>query len=271
MIESPNPVNSAVPGDHDATGVPETQHVPGQGLRTGSDDRNCPNINSPLESHNQLPDNDLGPLPGDHPPDGWVPFPIAKIFEKRFEAVFLKRSDKSVHACPYVFAQICEGIALHGTIAKALLSTGCPRASYNRWRKEYPDFDAACNEAFELYKEKLEAVADHWACKGENEPVFYKGKVCGTVAKKSARLLELLLKKADPAYRDGGINVNTNVGGVLVVNQPAKTEEEWIQQELNNNGRTPPPLLPSSPIPEGPEQPAADAPPAGPGAEDARP
>ena len=49
----------------------------------------------------------------------------------------------------------------------------------------------------------LEEEAIRRACRGVNEPVFYRGKVCGAIQKYSDTLLIVLLKALAPAkYRE---------------------------------------------------------------------
>lgn len=84
------------------------------------------------------------------------------------------------------------------------------------------------------YKNMLHAEAQRRAVEGTEEPVFYEGEIVGHKLKFSDRLLEIMLKRHDPAFRDnltvsGGIDIQV---GVLAVTGGGtkKTDEEWAEQ-----------------------------------------
>lgn len=94
-------------------------------------------------------------------------------------------------------------------------------------RKDDPEFAEAEREALQVYGESLEKEAHRRGVEGWDEPVFYKGDVCGHVQRFSDRLLELSLKKNVPEWRDK-VQVDAKLtGGVLVVAKPAPTPEDW--------------------------------------------
>ena len=72
-----------------------------------------------------------------------------------------------------------------------------PKTCYNN-RTDDKDFAAEWQAALDLAADVLEAEAWRRAHKGVEEPVFYKGAICGTVQKYSDLLLMFLLKGLRP-------------------------------------------------------------------------
>lgn len=100
----------------------------------------------------------------------------------------------------------------------------------DRTRKADPSFEAEIQRAKDEYAERLEAEAHRRAVEGVDEPVFWQGEEVGAVRKYSDRLLELMLKKHNHAFREKFQAELEVKGGVLIVGAPAKTEEEWRQR-----------------------------------------
>ena len=72
-------------------------------------------------------------------------------------------------------------------------------------RRHSEDFAAQWREALGEGSDLLEAEARRRAVTGIDKPVFYKGKVVGSITKYSDRLLMFLLKAHRPQkFRDGG-------------------------------------------------------------------
>ena len=102
-------------------------------------------------------------------------------------------------------------------------------AAVTELRKADPEFQALEAEALQRYGELLEQEAHRRGVEGWDEPVFFKGDVCGHVRRHSDRLLELALKKNVPEWRDK-LSVDAKLtGGVLVVGPPV-SPEEWEKQ-----------------------------------------
>lgn len=105
-----------------------------------------------------------------------------------------------------------------------------PGLTYNvvsNWREKDPAFRERMNEAKARFGERLEAEALRRGALGVEEPVFYRGRQVATVKKYSDRLLELILKKANPEYREH-ITADVNVrGGVLIVPGVATSVADW--------------------------------------------
>lgn len=103
----------------------------------------------------------------------------------------------------------------------------------NALKKEVPEFKALFDQAIERFKEKIEMEAYRRGVNGWDEPVFGgqgKDRVVGTIKRYDSRLMELMLKKNIPEYREkfeGTVNVT---GGVLMVPTTALNKEEWLKQ-----------------------------------------
>lgn len=117
-------------------------------------------------------------------------------------------------------------LALTGRPATAARKVGVSERVVQRHRKEGDDYyDSKFAEEFEasmqLYREMLAAEVHRRAVEGVEEPVFYQGRVATDkegvpvgVRKFSDRMLELLIKRHDPSFRDRQVveqhNINVN-------------------------------------------------------------
>jgi len=127
-------------------------------------------------------------------------------------------------------ALVCKLYAESGRLCHSANAAGMTAAAVITARKRWPEFDEALKEAYSKFQDSIEQEAHARAVEGWQEPVFYQGAVVGTVLKKSDRILELMLKRHIPMYRDHQ-HVDMNVtGGVLVVPQVAKSDEEWEKE-----------------------------------------
>lgn len=77
-------------------------------------------------------------------------------------------------------------------------AAGIARNSVYLWRKADAKFAKEWEEALDLGADALEDEAVRRGRDGVDEPVFYKGEMCGTVRKYSDTLLIFLLKGARP-------------------------------------------------------------------------
>lgn len=97
-----------------------------------------------------------------------------------------------------------------GNISRAAKIAGIERRSHYSWIKD-PIYAERFADAENQAVDTLEAEARRRAVEGIDEPVYYKGEVCGTVRKYSDTLLIFLLKGARPdKYRD---NVRQEITG----------------------------------------------------------
>jgi hypothetical protein len=90
------------------------------------------------------------------------------------------------------------------------------------------EFATACEDAMHFFRESVEEEVYRRAVEGVEEPVFYKGSVCGHVTKYSDTMLSLLVKKENPAFGEK-LKVDTTIhGGVLLTLPVAPTAQEWL-------------------------------------------
>jgi hypothetical protein len=75
---------------------------------------------------------------------------------------------------------------------------GIAKNSAYLWRKDEPAFATEWDQAIKRGGDALEDEAVRRAKEGVDEPVFYKGTICGKVRKYSDTLLIFLLKGAKP-------------------------------------------------------------------------
>lgn len=119
-----------------------------------------------------------------------------------------------------------------GLIARSALQADIPVGTIRRLRKEDEIFAKLYEDALTYYKDSLERECHRRAVEGWDEPVFSQklGTQIGMIRKYDQRLLELMLKRHIPEYREkfeGEIRVS---GGVLVAPIAAQSAEQWAQQ-----------------------------------------
>jgi hypothetical protein len=91
-----------------------------------------------------------------------------------------------------------QAIAETGILTVAAKRAGVDRNTIMRWKKNYPAFMDAFDQALEISIDLLEVEARNRAIRGVKEPVFYKGEIVGHIEKPSDRLMELLLRAHRP-------------------------------------------------------------------------
>ncbi len=122
-----------------------------------------------------------------------------------------------------------------GRLAHTAGLLGFSSSTLRDHRKSDTEFDENVKEAYALFRDMLEAEAKRRAVDGWDEPVFYKGEICGSVKKHSDRILELMLKRHIPDYREK-VAIDANVTyGVLVVPPVSESNEAW-QAQYGNKG-----------------------------------
>jgi len=120
-----------------------------------------------------------------------------------------------------------EEYARTGLLHRSAYAAGFHPNALKAYRRESPEFDAEVTHALERFHESLEGEACRRARDGLEEPVFHQGVQCGAIMRFSDRLLELLLKRHLPEFRDKFQLDATFKGGVLVVPAAAGDVEEW--------------------------------------------
>jgi hypothetical protein len=167
----------------------------------------------------------VGAPPGEEP----EPPPLPRYFGDRRKAAFSE---------PITVQQVeayLGFLAETGTIKHAANLSGLGYNTVLRLRKVDDDFKAMHEEALEDYRDTLVRECHRRAVEGWEEPVFSQrmGTEIGTVRKYDSRLLELMLKRHIPEFRDkfeGEIKVS---GGVLVAPVAASSVEEWKARHAN--------------------------------------
>jgi hypothetical protein len=124
-------------------------------------------------------------------------------------------------------------LARTGLIMRSATAVGVGWRAVRALRKRSPEFEEAVQDALELYREAIAAEIHRRALEGVETPVFGSlgpglgsGEV-GHVRKYSDKLLELHAKRHIQAYREKAIIDANFSGGVLLVREPPKDEEEW--------------------------------------------
>jgi hypothetical protein len=154
-----------------------------------------------------------------------------------------------------------QHLATSGLYHESSRTCGLAPSTIARLRKEEPEFQAMCDESMDEYKDSLVRAAHSRAVEGWEEPVFSSkhGGEIGTIRKFDSRLLELLLKRHMPEFREkfeGELKVS---GGVLVAPIPATNMADWMakHQEATWEAQAKPDLVePDAPAePSGPVSP----------------
>lgn len=126
-----------------------------------------------------------------------------------------------------------------GLLNKSAYVIDIDTETIRRHRKKDPEFSAAYDEALQDFREVLEAEAYRRAVDGIEKGVYYQGALVVSEQQYSDRMLELLLKRHIPAFRDKHqVDMNVN-GGVLVVPGNSETAAEWearLREEQNSGG-----------------------------------
>lgn len=95
--------------------------------------------------------------------------------------------------------------AITGNIGKAAAVCKIARQTHYDWLEKDSAYEQAFKIARKISGDLLEEEARRRAIEGVDEPVFYKGEICGDITKYSDKLLETLLRAAKP---DEYANVN---------------------------------------------------------------
>lgn len=117
-----------------------------------------------------------------------------------------------------------------GLTSQSAAAAGVHPSTVADHRKKDAQFDEAVEQALGYFRDRVEAEAIRRAIEGVEEPEFYKGQVVGTKIRYSDRLLEKIMNRYIPEYRDANAaEVNLNAG-VLVVGQPQVNPDQWAER-----------------------------------------
>lgn len=125
--------------------------------------------------------------------------------------------------------QFLDNLRKTGLWYESAESCGLSYATIHRLKKQDEEFKEWCDDAMLSYRESLERECHRRAIEGWDEPVFSQklGTVIGVIRKFDPRLLELMLKRHIPEYREkfeGEIKVS---GGVLVAPVSVSSPQDW--------------------------------------------
>lgn len=154
---------------------------------------------------------------------GEQPKPLPQVFRNRRAS--LRVEEITAHHID----QFLQNLAKTGLWYESAESCGLSYATIRRLRKQDEEFKEMCEEMMQSYRESLERECHRRAVEGWDEPVFSQklGTQIGVIRKFDPRLLELMLKRHIPEYREkfeGEIKVS---GGVLVAPVSAVSNEDW--------------------------------------------
>lgn len=163
--------------------------------------------------------------------DGQVHPPKIKL--RPHEAEILKDAQPHNEFTDERKQRFIELLMSYGVKHKCAKAVGICPYTFNLHMKKDPEFAEAVNLALEVFRDTLEEVIIDRAVHGWVEPLTSGGMVVGYVKKFDNRLLELLLKRHIPEFRDKQqIDMKVS-GGVLVAPQRPVDADTWrAQHEL---------------------------------------
>ena len=149
----------------------------------------------------------------------------------------MRKYDSAENYTPEQFENFIAILARTGRPIYAARAAGIPHSIIKSLAGRNPKFAERMAEARAEFVELLEEEAVRRAVEGDEVFVVSKGEVVTlkgqplTEKRRSDRLLEFMLKGADPGKYREGLNVNvTSTGGVMIA--PAElTPETWINRE----------------------------------------
>lgn len=142
-------------------------------------------------------------------------------------------------------ADFLRAFAISNTLTTAAASVGVSRQAVNSALQRDRNFRALFDEAIEVYRDRLVTEMNRRAIDGVIMPVYFKGERIdnpGDLRQYSDRLLEIMIKRADPSFRDKTTvenhNLNVDVGAAeisnLNPNQRLKLRE-LLEQETKDD------------------------------------
>lgn len=117
-----------------------------------------------------------------------------------------------------------------GLINHSAAAAGVHPTTITDHRQKDEQFDNAVDQALGYFRDRVEAEAIRRAIDGVEVPEFYKGQVVGTKTQYSDRLLEKIMNRYIPEYRDAAAAEISLNAGVLVVNRPQSDPDEWAEE-----------------------------------------
>ena len=120
------------------------------------------------------------------------------------------------------------------SISKAAEMIGIDRGKHYEWMKDEL-YAQQFKEVQERLGDVLEEEAFRRAVEGWDEPVFYEGRICGSIVKKSDSLLGKMLAVYKPKYKENReVNINNNLNVQLA--DAVGAARERLRDAKNRNG-----------------------------------
>lgn len=120
----------------------------------------------------------------------------------------------------------------YGLLHLAADAAGVTAETIRNHRKKSKTFAARYESTLEMFRDEVEQEAHRRATKGVETDHYSKdGDYTHTVTKYSDRLMETILKRHRPEYRDKIAVEATVAGGVLVLPHSKMTSKEWEADE----------------------------------------
>jgi len=113
-----------------------------------------------------------------------------------------ERGNKWTAWTPERMEAFCAEMRKHGRPGIAAKAVGCSKSAVQRKRKEDPDFDAMCREAWEDFQENVIGKVQDFAWEGKPEPIIQDGQIVGVKTVYFTRLQELEARRVVPEYRE---------------------------------------------------------------------
>ena len=129
-----------------------------------------------------------------------------------------------------------HNLARTGLLGRSARAADASPETIRAYRRDDPEFAEMFAQALADYRESLEAEVHRRAVDGWDEPVYQRGELVGTIRRHSDRMLELLIKKNIPEYREKLAVDATVRGGVMVVPTAAPDADTW-EAEFGDKAR----------------------------------
>lgn len=111
-------------------------------------------------------------------------------------------------------------LAETGALNKCALAINLTLSTVRTHRKQDKDFGKACEDALDVFRDKIDLAVYHRGVEGWMEAVWFQGLIVGYVRKYSDSMLAMFAKRHNPAYREK-FEIDANIrAAALVVTAP---------------------------------------------------
>lgn len=135
-----------------------------------------------------------------------------------------------VHFSPKLQEKYLDVLARSGLVSHAAASVGVSPEQVRSFRHANPEFAAAVQRALDFYRDTLVREVHRRAHDGVEDTIYFQGQPVGKRRIYSDRLLEFLVKRHVPEFREhytADVNVS---GGVLVVGGTSESAQAWQEK-----------------------------------------